>query len=264
VGRAGLGLALEDRGRAEDALGCYLEALRHRLGHPMALAQHLALVPDDSGAEWVARGEQALATAEAPDEAKALVGYGIAKHHDRRGDHAQAARAARAANAARRRQAGPLDREKLAARVDGILLPGARVVHCRRDPRGNGLSIWMENFDPDQRYATDFDDLACFAGQCRRLMDHWRRVLPLPTLDVRYEDTVADLEAQARRLTGFLGVPWARPAWSSTGAGAPCRRRAGGRCAGRCTRARSAAGAVTRRICRNWRPRSPGSRAGSI
>ena len=41
-------------------------------------------------------------------------------------------------------------------------------------------------------------------------MEHWRHSLPLEILEVRYEDTVADVEAQARRIVGFLGVPWDR------------------------------------------------------
>ena len=39
-------------------------------------------------------------------------------------------------------------------------------------------------------------------------MAHWHAVLPLPVLDVEYEDTVADLEGQARRIMAFLRVPW--------------------------------------------------------
>lgn len=89
-----------------------------------------------------------------------------------------------------------------------VLFPHARVIHCQRGARDNALSIWMENFNADQRYATDFDDLAFFTGQHRRLMAHWRAHLPLKMLDVPYEDTVANLEAQARRINDFLGVPW--------------------------------------------------------
>ena len=41
---------------------------------------------------------------ETPDEARALIAYGLAKYHDRRKDYARAARGRRiAANAARRR-----------------------------------------------------------------------------------------------------------------------------------------------------------------
>jgi tetratricopeptide (TPR) repeat protein len=89
-----------------------------------------------------------------------------------------------------------------------VLFPHARVVHCKRGARDNALSIWMENFNAGQRYATDFSDLAYFIAQYERLMEHWRRHLPLPMLEVQYEETVRDTETQARRLTAFLGVPW--------------------------------------------------------
>jgi hypothetical protein len=39
-------------------------------------------------------------------------------------------------------------------------------------------------------------------------MQHWRRAAPLPILDVRYEDVVADVETQARRLVEFCGLDW--------------------------------------------------------
>ncbi len=89
-----------------------------------------------------------------------------------------------------------------------VTLPGARIIHCRRDERDNALSIWRENFNAAQHYATDFDDMAFFIGQYRRLMAHWRAVLPLRILDVEYETTVAGLEKQARRIIQFLGLPW--------------------------------------------------------
>jgi hypothetical protein len=89
-----------------------------------------------------------------------------------------------------------------------LLFPNARVLHCRRDPRDNALSIWMENFSRDQTYATDFGDLAHFIGEYRRLMAHWRENLPLRVLDIQYEETVADLEGQARRIMAFLKVQW--------------------------------------------------------
>jgi len=42
-----------------------------------------------------------------------------------------------------------------------------------------------------------------------RLMEHWRRVLPEGAfLEVRYEELVADKEAQTRRLIGYCGLEW--------------------------------------------------------
>jgi len=87
------------------------------------------------------------------------------------------------------------------------LFPGARVIHCVRDPRDTALSIWLEDFSPSQRYATDFVDIACLERECRRLMVHWQRVLPLSLLTVTYEDLVSDPATQTTRLLDFVGLP---------------------------------------------------------
>lgn len=89
-----------------------------------------------------------------------------------------------------------------------LLFPNAKIIHCHRGARDNALSIWMENFNPNQQWSTNFDDLSFYRHQYQRLMTHWKEHLPMPILDMPYEDTVADLESQARQLIDFLGVPW--------------------------------------------------------
>ncbi|MEM6539067.1 MAG: sulfotransferase [Pseudomonadota bacterium] len=89
-----------------------------------------------------------------------------------------------------------------------MALPNARVIHCTRDARDNGLSILAENFTPKQRWATDPDDVAHYRCGYLRLMNYWREATGLRILDVAYEDTVADLEGQARHLLGFLDLPF--------------------------------------------------------
>ena len=71
------------------------------------------------------------------------------------------------------------------------LFPRARIIHCRRDLRDVAVSCWMTNFR-HIRWAADPEHIAARFAEYRRLMDHWRRVLPLPILEVEYEDTVAD------------------------------------------------------------------------
>jgi hypothetical protein len=39
-------------------------------------------------------------------------------------------------------------------------------------------------------------------------MDHWRKVLPFPILEIQYETLVANLESESRRLIDFLGLDW--------------------------------------------------------
>jgi len=326
-GWLGLGQTLEDLGDGDGARGCYRKVLMLDAGHPLALGRFLALLRAPVDAALLRASQAALDDAQRPDEARALIGYGLAKYHDRQQDIATAAVAARSANAARRRAAGGFDRAAFDARVSAIagtcdreffaqrrdfglgtdqpvfivglprsgttlteqiiashplmhgagelpdlprlaarlspeapwksagcvtaagsrelafeylralrdgaprgrlritdkspfnffqlglaalMFPQARVIHCRRDARDNALSIWLENFNPDQRYATDFSDIAHLRQGYETLMAHWRQTLPLPILDVDYEDLVADVESGARRIVHFLDAPWDR------------------------------------------------------
>ena len=89
-----------------------------------------------------------------------------------------------------------------------LLFPGARVIHCQRDARDVCLSCYFQNFTAGLSWATDLDDLGRYHRVYRRIMDHWRRVLPLAMLEVDYEDLVAAPDKESRRIIDFLGLPW--------------------------------------------------------
>jgi len=90
----------------------------------------------------------------------------------------------------------------------GLALPEARFIHCHRDPVQNCFSIHRLPFDKKQAYAHDLVSLGQYYNRYWRLMQRWKSLFPGRILDVRYEDTVADVEAQARRMLGFLGLPF--------------------------------------------------------
>ncbi|HME38056.1 MAG TPA: sulfotransferase, partial [Steroidobacteraceae bacterium] len=88
-------------------------------------------------------------------------------------------------------------------------LPGARFIHLDRNPLDTCLSIYFQGFSAAHPYATDFGDLAHYYQEYRRLMAHWRAVLPPQTLlEVRYEDLVDDAEGWSRRMLAHIGLPW--------------------------------------------------------
>ena len=89
-----------------------------------------------------------------------------------------------------------------------LLFPNARIVHCRRDVRDTALSCYFQNFVDGHAWSTDLGDLARYAKAYRRVAEHWRATKPLPTLEVVYEDLVANQERESRRLIDFLGLPW--------------------------------------------------------
>lgn len=88
------------------------------------------------------------------------------------------------------------------------VFPGARVIHCVRNPLDTCVSNYFHNFLGDTAFSDDLADLGSFYNDYRRLMDHWKSEAPIPILDVVYEDVVADFETSLRRVIEFLGLEW--------------------------------------------------------
>ncbi|MES2025223.1 MAG: sulfotransferase [Pseudomonadota bacterium] len=90
-----------------------------------------------------------------------------------------------------------------------LILPGARIIHCRRDPVDTCLSCYSKHFVGEQLFSYDQTELGQFHLAYQALMDHWRQVLPVDRfIEVDYEAVVDDLEGEAKRLIDFVGMPW--------------------------------------------------------
>jgi tetratricopeptide (TPR) repeat protein len=88
-------------------------------------------------------------------------------------------------------------------------LPNARIIHIRRDPVDTCLSCFSKLFTHGQNFSYDLGELGRFYRAYDRQMAHWRSVLPPRAfLEVRYEDVVADLEGQARRIIEHCNLSW--------------------------------------------------------
>ena len=88
-----------------------------------------------------------------------------------------------------------------------LMLPGARIIHCTRDPRDIGLSIFTFRFHGVHAYAHDLADLGWTIAQQSRLMDHWRAVLPNPILTVALADWIEDFDGTLARVLAHLDLP---------------------------------------------------------
>jgi tetratricopeptide (TPR) repeat protein len=88
------------------------------------------------------------------------------------------------------------------------VFPKARVIYMRRDPIDTCLSCYFQKF-AHLNFTLDLTDLAQYYREHRRLMDHWKGVLPSETLlEVPYEGLVSDQEGWTRKILDFLGLEW--------------------------------------------------------
>ena len=88
-----------------------------------------------------------------------------------------------------------------------LLFPEARIIHCTRDPRDIGLSIFTFRFHGDHGYAHDLADLGWAIAEQDRMMAHWKAVLPTPILTLRLSDWVEDFDATLARVLDHLDLP---------------------------------------------------------
>ncbi len=90
------------------------------------------------------------------------------------------------------------------------VFPELRVLVALRDPRDVVLSCYFQNI-PLNATNVNFLSFERLARHYADLMDIWLAVREwegFAWLEVRYEDTVADLEKEGRRVTEFLGLAW--------------------------------------------------------
>jgi tetratricopeptide (TPR) repeat protein len=93
--------------------------------------------------------------------------------------------------------------------VINAALPNARIVHVRRNPLDVAYSCFATYFVDDLPFAYDLAELGSYYGAYERLMSAWKRIVPPgQILEVQYEELVADVEAQMRRVLHFCGLEW--------------------------------------------------------
>ena len=87
-----------------------------------------------------------------------------------------------------------------------LMLPNARIIDARREPLACCFGNFKQLFAHGQEFAYSLEDLARYYRTYLELMRHWDVVLPGRVLRVHYEDVVADLEGNVRRILDHCGL----------------------------------------------------------
>lgn len=89
-----------------------------------------------------------------------------------------------------------------------LALPGARVIHCLRDPREHMVALFQKYFSQlGNEYANDLGDLLAYLPLYRGLMSFWTQRFPGFVHDADMAEIGSAPDRETGRLTTFLGAP---------------------------------------------------------
>ncbi|HJT96769.1 MAG TPA: sulfotransferase, partial [Rhodanobacteraceae bacterium] len=86
------------------------------------------------------------------------------------------------------------------------MLPGAKLINCRRDPVENCLACFRQSFAKELGFTYDLAELASFWRDYDRMLRAWHRRFPGAIRDLVHERLVAEPEAEIRALLDFCGL----------------------------------------------------------
>jgi len=89
------------------------------------------------------------------------------------------------------------------------IFKNARIINTLRNPLDTSFSCYLTGFNFTESFWTHNQE---YIGKYYRdyvsIMEHWRSVLPIPILDVQYEDIVNDTESSVKRILDFCNLEW--------------------------------------------------------
>ena len=90
-----------------------------------------------------------------------------------------------------------------------MVFPNAKIIHCRRHPMDNCLSIFSNPMlDYHKAYKSDLETLGEYYRNYVQIMEFWKETCPIPIHDVFYEDLVTNTESVARGMIEYIGEDW--------------------------------------------------------
>nr|WP_277348886.1 sulfotransferase [Sneathiella limimaris] len=89
-----------------------------------------------------------------------------------------------------------------------LILPNAKIIHCKRTPEDTCLSIYKKFFVGDQKFAYDLEELGRFYNLYLNHMEYWKSLLGDDLYEVTYEEMIADQESETRKLLDYCELDW--------------------------------------------------------
>lgn len=90
-----------------------------------------------------------------------------------------------------------------------LILPEAKIIHCKRNPKDNIFSIYKNNFTSNKvSYAYNLSETVDYYNQYVDIMEYWSSLLPNFIYNIKYENLISDTKNETKKLLDFCGLNW--------------------------------------------------------
>jgi hypothetical protein len=89
-----------------------------------------------------------------------------------------------------------------------LIFPDAVILESQRNPMDTCLSCYRQLFESGNETLYDLAEIGAEYSRYRRLMDHWRAVLPGRVAVIDYDALVADPEGRTPAIVAAAGLEW--------------------------------------------------------
>tara|TARA_B100001093_G_scaffold365874_1_gene350668 strand:+ start:396 stop:1967 length:1572 start_codon:yes stop_codon:yes gene_type:complete len=90
-----------------------------------------------------------------------------------------------------------------------IFFPNSKIIHCKRNPQDNCLSLYKNNFSsPVMNWAYDQKDISSYYNNYNLIMKFWYSKIPEFIYTAEYEKIVSDKENEIKKLIEFCELEW--------------------------------------------------------
>lgn len=87
-----------------------------------------------------------------------------------------------------------------------VMLPNAKIIYCKRDPRDQGLSYFQKDLPHNQAYCYDLAQIGEITRHMQDLMNYWEELMPGKIFVSHYEELVTEPEERIRGLLDHCGL----------------------------------------------------------
>ena len=90
-----------------------------------------------------------------------------------------------------------------------LILPNSKIIHCKRNPQDNCLSIFKNHFTSGKvNFAYNLNEIVDFYNLYLDLMNFWNDLLPNFVVNINYEDLINNSEFEIRKLLKSCNLDW--------------------------------------------------------